>query len=362
MRRRFQKGSVKKRDGAWIGQWWENGHRRNVVLGRTSQMTKRDAMNKVAEHVRPINSRQVPFNPEMLLKDFINDVYFVVHRRRWKGSTRMTVEYRVKFHIASEFGERKLDSITREELQSFLERKAEAGLSFSTVDHLRWDLHQIFSLAVSEGHLRKNPAELLVTPKSIQGRPKLVMSLEEVNKCFSVLDLRDRLIVKLAVLAGMRPGEILALRWKWLTEHSADVQQRVYRGELDVPKTRKSNRKVALPDGLLSDIQAWKAESPDVRQEAWVFPSETLRTPLSRDNVWRRSIQPKLATVGLCWASFQVMRRTHSTLMNKLQVDPKLVADQLGHTLDVNQNVYTIPELGRRRDAVNQLEAALQIS
>jgi len=142
MRRRFQKGSVKKRDGAWIGQWWENGHRRNVVLGRVSQMTKADAMNKVAEHVRPINSRQVPFNPEMLLKDFINDVYFVVHRRRWKGSTRMTVEHRVKFHIASEFGERKLDSVTREELQSFLERKAGAGLSFSTVDHLRWDLHQ----------------------------------------------------------------------------------------------------------------------------------------------------------------------------------------------------------------------------
>jgi Tfp pilus assembly protein PilN len=75
-----------------------------------------------------------------------------------------------------------------------------------------------------------------------------------------------------------------------------------------------------------------------------------------------RSIRPKLAAVGLRWASFQVMRRTHSILMNKLQVDPKLVADQLGHTLDVNQNVYTVPELARRRDAVNQLEAALQNS
>src|SRR5262249_13533702 len=56
--------------------------------------------------------------------------------------------------------------------------------TFSTVDHLRWDLHQIISLAVSDGHLRRNPAELLVTPKSIQSRPKLVMTREEVNKCF----------------------------------------------------------------------------------------------------------------------------------------------------------------------------------
>ena len=36
--------------------------------------------------------------------------------------------------------------------------------------------------------------------------------------------------------------------------------------------------------------------------------------------------------------------------MNELKVDPKLVADQLGHTLDVNQNVYTIPNLARRQE------------
>jgi integrase len=64
-------------------------------------------------------------------------------------------------------------------------------------------------------------------------------------------------------------------------------------------------------------------------------------TPMSKDNCWRRNMLPKLAKVGLGWANFQVMRRTHSSLMKQLGVDPKLVADQLGHTLDVNQNVYT---------------------
>ena len=46
--------------------------------------------------------------------------------------------------------------------------------------------------------------------------------------------------------------------------------------------------------------------------------------------------------------------------MNELKVDPKLVADQLGHTLDVNQNVYTLPNLARRQEAVNMLETAIQ--
>ena len=61
----------------------------------------------------------------------------------------------------------------------------------------------------------------------------------------------------------------------------------------------------------------------------------------SKDNVWRRNIKPKLAKAGLDWVNFHVLRRTHSSLMRELKVDPKLVADQQGHTLDVNMNVYT---------------------
>ena len=50
---------------------------------------------------------------------------------------------------------------------------------------------------------------------------------------------------------------------------------------------------------------------------------------------------------------------THSSLMRELNVDPKLVADQQGHTLDVNINVYTQTSLESRIDAVNTLESAL---
>lgn len=70
---------------------------------------------------------------------------------------------------------------------------------------------------------------------------------------------------------------------------------------------------------------------------------------------------PALAKVGLEWATFQVMRRTHATLMKALGVDGKLVADQLGHSLDVNQNVYTQSSVEIRHAAVNQLEKNLQV-
>ena len=70
-----------------------------------------------------------------------------------------------------------------------------------------------------------------------------------------------------------------------------------------------------------------------------VFPSERL-TPLTKENFWQRSIGPKLKEAGLGWVNFQVVRRTHASLMSDLGIEGKLVADQIGYSLDVNQNIF----------------------
>jgi hypothetical protein len=80
---------------------------------------------------------------------------------------------------------------------------------------------------------------------------------------------------------------------------------------------------------------------------------------MRKDNLWRRIIEPKLDDIKLKWATFQVMRRTHASLSRKAGVDPKLVADQLGHGLGVNLDVYTVAGLEQRLQAVNTLEQSL---
>jgi integrase len=124
---------------------------------------------------------------------------------------------------------------------------------------------------------------------------------------------------------------------------------------VDTPKTDQSLRKAALSYGLLEDIEAWRMRCIG----DWVFPSENM-TPMSKDNCWRRNMLPKMKAVGLGWANFQVMRRTHATLMKSLGVDGKLVADQLGHSLDVNQNCYTQSSVESRLEMVNRLEVLVQ--
>ena len=138
------------------------------------------------------------------------------------------------------------------------------------------------------------------------------MTFDQVRLFFSVLALREELIGGLAILAGMRPGEIFALQRAHVEKDYADIQQRIYRGQTGTPKTFRSKRWAALGDGLSVWIREWLELLPDTGSTAWLFPSERTVTPLSADNCWRRHFYPNLKKVGLKWANFQVMRRTHS--------------------------------------------------
>ena len=330
-------------------------------MGSVSSVPKAQARTELDSILAPINSKADKPSPTKRWNEFVNGTYLPFYKRKWKRSTVMTNEDRLRVHLEPIYSERTLGSFNRDELQTMLDEKAASGLSYSVVAHLRWDLRQILRMAVSEGYIPRNPAELLFIPRDAKRPEHTAMSLEEVQKCFSALEQRERLIVKFAVLAGLRPGEIFGLKWAHIMETHVDIRQRVYRGEIDTPKTNNSIRKAALSAGLLAEIELWRGISLDPSVDAWVFPSETGKTPLGRDNVWRRRIGPKLEAVGLGWVDFHVMRRTHSTLMNDIHDDPKLVADQLGHTVDVNQNVYTRASVARRKVAVDALESALLV-
>lgn len=306
-------------------------------------------MRIVAEH-RQIQSGSLNF------QQFVEGPYFDFYSRKWKASTAENNKQRIRTHLVAAYPDRELRSFKRDELQDLLDSKT--GMSFSVVDHLRWDMKQIFDMAMAEGLVERNPALLLFTPREAKRPTRRVLTIRDAQGVFSSLDMRERLIARLALLAGMRPGEIFGLKWGQVSETYAEVRQGVYRGVVDTPKTEQSWRKAAIANGLLLDFIAWRARSVDTSDDAWVFPSERM-TPLSKDNCWRRSMLPKLKKAGLAWANFQVMRRTHASLMKELGVDPKVVADQLGHSVDVNQNVYTQTAVDIRRAAVNELETLL---
>jgi integrase len=184
------------------------------------------------------------------------------------------------------------------------------------------------------------------------------MTFEEVRRGYS-LELRERLVFKLATVGGMRPGEIFGLRRGSVFAKVIDIHERLYRGKMNTPKSQKSERKVPPAPTLLEDIDCWLLQCPDRGPDSWLFPSERLTTPLSKDNFMSRWMRPALKNIGLGRVNFQIMRRTHACLMKALKEDPKVVADLMGHNVNVHLNVYTQSSMEARQQAVNNLEFAI---
>jgi integrase len=363
-RRRYQAGSLQKRKNGkhwvWIGFWWEGDSRPCKTLGKCAEMSKGDALAALADLLKPLNAEAIkPVERRWTLTELVDEGYLPYSRRKWKDSTAETTEDRIQYHIVRDLGKLAIRDITRDMLQRYLERKTKDGLSHSVVHHLRWDLRAIFRFAFQDGLVDLNAGESLFTPGIPGPKSRNVLNAEQVQQILEVLDLREQLAVRLAIFSGMRPGEIIALQWKNVHDDHVAIEQRIYRGKLDRPKTTRSKRKAALSPSTQAALALWKTKSYGENPEGWVFPSETLVTPIGRDNIWRRAIEPKLREIKLGWASFQVMRRTHATLSRKAGIDPKLVADQLGHGLGVNLDVYTIADLEQRLAAVNTLEQSL---
>lgn len=362
-RKRFQRGSLRARKHGrarvWVAQWWENGGRRSQVIGRCAEMSQTEAQIKLAAILRPINEGTAQTaGPAPTFGQFVESVYLPHCQRTWKGSTEYTSAHTVKHHLVPTYEERLLQSISRQEMQNFLDAKA-VKLSHSVVSHLRWYLNAIFKLAVSDGLMSHNPAAELRIPKNCKkGRTMRALTEEEVSRYVGALALRERLIARLAIFEGMRPGEILGLRWGAIDGEWLRVRERIYEGRMDTPKNGKE-RDSAISDGTMGDLQTWRGLARAAGTDDFVFPSESLRRPIDRANLWRRSMEPKLKPLGLDWATFQVLRKTNATLSKKHGIDTKVSADQRGHGLGVSMEVYTMSDRQQKREAVQKLEAAV---
>src|SRR5437667_8551071 len=158
---RFQRGSLQKRKSggcwSWIAFWWEDHHRKSQILGPCSTMSRPEALSETVRVLRPVNDRAgEPTTRVWMVGDWIRDAFLPFIRRKWKLSTASTSGDRIRKHLITDFASVELQSVTRDVLQQYLEQKAKRELSFSVVDHLRWDLRAIFRLAVQDRLLDSN--------------------------------------------------------------------------------------------------------------------------------------------------------------------------------------------------------------
>lgn len=109
------------------------------------------------------------------------------------------------------------DLLKSEDLSQFLESQQEMGISKRSQARVVSALRTFYKFLELEGHIKNNPTEKIGVPKISQYIP-VVLSLEEVEKIISSVDLSDPLghrnkaILETLYSCGLRVSELVELR------------------------------------------------------------------------------------------------------------------------------------------------------
>jgi len=112
-------------------------------------------------------------------------------------------------------------------------------------------------------------------PKLVVRLPKWALTPDQAQRLLSVLAALPRTLVSLAIMTGVRRGELFALRWKTFDELRATltIQEAIYEGVIDRPKTALSLRVIPLSPSLVQLLREWKVSAIRKAPEDFIFAS-----------------------------------------------------------------------------------------
>jgi integrase len=251
-------------------------------------------------------------------------------------------------------------------------RDGKGGLSPQTVTHMHRVLKKAIGQAVKWELLIRNPVDAASPPKAKRGK----MNTYDLDQTAELIEAMrpTRMLVPtlLAVLCGMRRGEIAALRWKNVdltTGQIAILESAEQVGSKVRYKTPKSGkgRTLALSASLVEELRAHRLrQAEELLRVGIILSDDTFvvaqadGTPLQPDTLtqdWFR----KLAGTSLPRIRFHDLRHAHATHMLANGVHPKVASERLGHSkIGITLDLYSHVLPGMEADAAERVDVALQ--
>lgn len=359
-----------QRRGKWVAQLSVpdpvRGRLRRVSRVAGTQREALKILQKLREeHERGVLAHGRPPTLAQFLHQWLEGRRPSLRPRTWAG-----YESIVRVRIVPALGRLPLDKVTPPVLQAFTSQLLAQGLSAQSVQNTHRLLHRAFADAVKWGLLGRNPCDLVDPPRVNRPQPRAFTATEVAQLLAACADDSLGPLVTVAVLTGLRQGELLALQWSDIDWERGELSvvrslQRVRGQGLVVvpPKTATSRRRVPLPPLALEALRVQRRRQLEQRLAAgpawadgdWVFTT-SLGAPLDPAETTRR-FQALLARVGLRRVRFHDLRHTVATLLLTDGVHPKVVASLLGHsTIQITLDTYSHVTPGLARQAAEHLQ------
>lgn len=309
----------------------------------------------------------------------VTEEWFQSKQFQLKASTLLKYHTLFEGHIMPRFADIAISDIDVLDINDFLAKKCTSGsliessdtnknkpLSGTYVRTIGILINSVINFAVRMGYRNElrapmsKPAEnkknIKVINKNDLEKLDNALSLECTGTCTGIM---------LALHAGLRIGEVCALRWEDidLEEQIIHVRHTVSRIEntieydnktktkliIDTPKTKSSVRDIPINSKLLSFLVQSKNNKIS---EYVVSDKTTFISPRTFEYRFHRLLKKYKATD----VNFHVLRHTFSTRCVELNIDIKSLSEVLGHAnVNTTLNIYVHSSMEHKRTQMEKL-------
>jgi integrase len=257
----------------------------------------------------------------------------------YKPSALRSYRASLEQRVLPELGSVRLSALSRVDVQDYADQLLAEGLDPSTIRNTLMPLRAIYRRALARGEVTVNPTTGLELP-AVRGRRDRIASPTEAAALIDALPERDQALWATALYAGLRRGELMALRWEDIdlpknvivVARSWDVKT----GPIE-PKSHAGKRTVPIASVLREYLIAYQLRSG--RRDGLVFGATSGR-PFTPTAVRRRALtawktenrrRQDQGLAELAPIALHECRHTFASLMIAAGVNAKALSTYMGH-------------------------------
>ncbi|HZS47706.1 MAG TPA: site-specific integrase [Blastocatellia bacterium] len=311
--------------------------------------SKKEALLEMSKRVSTANLKNdsQPQSNEPTLAEFAVGLWkSYLENRRVKASTIYSYQSMLDNHILPVFGRKRLREITTLDLTRFFDQKRREKASKYALN-LYALLNVMFEVAVQYDLIEKSPVRRkLHRPMMTVNTKKVALLPHELQSLLQQIPSGYRVLLLTLMVTGLRSGELLGLWWSDFDQSNQRlaINRRIWRGQLDTPKTEASMRNIHLPAALVELLLEHKNNSEFAGQNDFIFCRQD-GSPLDPDYVRNFVLYPAMDAAGIERQSrthgFHLFRHTAGSIVHNKTRDLKLAQELLGHArLSTTSDIY----------------------
>lgn len=289
---------------------------------------------------------------EQFMEQWIEGRKLNLRAGSWKRYEQMNRQ-----HVSPNIGRIPLTKLQPQHLERLYTNRISASLSPTTVLQMHRMIHKALKQAVAWGLVYRNVAAFVQPPKPTNKtvRP---FSPDEAQTFIKALKDDDfEALYLMALMTGMRLGELLAIQWDDIdldrgiavVRHTLSQAWNSHGYEIGPTKTLKSTRSVLLARPVVAALVEHRKRQEKMKEASWgswaplnlVF-TNAVGWPLNPSNLRTRSFYPLLTKAGLRKIRFHDLRHTSASLLLGEGIHPKIVSEMLGHSqISITLDLYS---------------------